>query len=302
MNRRRFACLCATFVIQCGGGWGASAAVAVDRAIEPGKKFVYKQSAGVPQELEVYYPADWKPSGPKGPGVLFFHGGGWSGGDLSQFRTACSYLASRGLVAATANYRMLPKGEALKQPAGENLRKRICVTDAKSAIRWMKQHAGELGLDPQRLIVGGGSAGGHISVLASINPGLDDPADPKGFDTSVAAYLLFNPAFSAMDSSDPEVDVLHHLTAAFPPAILFFGTKDPWKTGSEAALRKLKSLGNSTSEMWIAESQNHGFYREQPWRDLTLSAADRFLVAHGFLKGECTLAQPSDATKLIKVP
>ena len=289
-------------VIQSSNGWGASAAVAPDRAFAPGKSFVYKQSAGVQQKLEVYYPPNWKPSGPKVPGLLLFHGGGWKGGDLSQFRPACSYFASRGLVAASANYRMLTPNEIQNQPAGKLHHKRICVTDAKSAIRWMKQHAEELGVDPQRLIVGGGSAGGHIAVLASINFGLDDPADPKGFDTSVAAYLLFNPAFSAKDSSDPEVDVLPHLTPTFPPAILFFGTKDPWKTGSDAAIQKLKSFGNSASEMWIAEGQNHGFYRDQPWRDLTFATADRFLVAHALLKGDCPLALPPDGIKLIKAP
>jgi acetyl esterase/lipase len=280
----------------------APAAVAADPAAEPGKDFVYKQSAGAPQHVEVYYPPNWKPSNPKVPGVLLFHGGGWSGGDLSQFRPLCAYLASRGLVAATANYRMLPKGEGQIQPAGENPRKRVCVTDAKSAIRWMKQHADELGIDPRRLIVGGGSAGGHISVLATTNPGLDDPSDPKAFDTRVAAYLLFNPAFTAKDSSDPDVDALKHLTAAFPPAILFFGTKDTWKAGSDAALARLRELGNATAEMWIAQDQIHGFYREQPWRNLTYMEADRFLAKHGFLKGECTLAPPSAGGTLSRAP
>jgi acetyl esterase/lipase len=291
--------MCAALLTLSGFAWAASAA---DLATEPGKDYVYKQSSGAPQHLEVYFPPDWKPAGPKVPGVLLFHGGGWSGGDLSQFRPFCAYLASRGVVAVTANYRMLPKGEGKKQAAGENERKRVCVTDAKSAIRWVKQHADELGVDPQRLIVGGGSAGGHISVLATANPGLDDPADPKAFDTKVAAYLLFNPAFTAQDSSDPQVDVLKHLTAELPPAILFFGTKDSWKKGSDAALRRLKELGNTTAEMWVAEGLAHGFYRDQPWRDLTLIAADRFLVEHGFLKGACTLTPPEGEKKLIKAP
>jgi len=294
--------LCIALTALCCWVSGVSAAAASGQTAEPGKDFVYKQSAGVPQHVEVYFPPEWKPAGPKVPGVLLFHGGGWVGGDLSQFRPFCAYLASRGLVAATANYRMLPKGEVTKQADGGDLRKRVCVTEAKSAIRWMKQHADELGIDPQRLIVGGGSAGGHISVLATTNPGLDDPDDPKAYDTTVAAYLLFNPAFTAQDRRDPEVDVLKHLTTSFPPAILFFGTKDTWKSGSDAVLKRLKALGNSTAEMWIAEGQIHGFYREQPWRDLTLIAADRFLVEHGFLKGVCTLTLPADGTKLIKVP
>lgn len=269
---------------------------------EPGKKFVYKHSGGAAQELEVYFPQGWNPAGGKVPGVLLFHGGGWTGGTLDQFRHACNYLASRGLVAATANYRMLSKSERAKLSPGES-HKRACITDAKSAIRWMKQHANELGIDPQRLITGGGSAGGHISVLATTNPGLNDPADPKGFDTSVAAYLLFNPAFTAADSADPEVDVLKHLQTGFAPAILFFGTKDnSWKPGSYAALARLKALGNTTAELWLAEGQAHGFFNRPPWQDVTLAAADRFLVERGFLKGAGALASGPGGEKLVKAP
>ena len=276
-------------------------ALAADHSIEPGKKFVYKQSAGVPQELEVYYPPGWKVSGPKVSAILLFHGGSWTGGDLYALRPQCSYLASRGLVAVTANYRMLKKGEG-KRVAGTLENKRVCITDAKSAIRWMKQHADELGIDPQRLIVGGGSAGGHIAVLATTNPGLDDPKDDKNFDTSVAAYVLFNPAFSGKDSVDPEVDVLKHLTAKFPPAIMFFGTKDSWKIGADAARQQLKNLGTTTTELWTAEGKGHSFFNAQPWLNLTLAAADNFLVERGFLKGNGTLAPPASGEKLVNAP
>ncbi|MCX7006716.1 MAG: alpha/beta hydrolase [Kiritimatiellaeota bacterium] len=276
-------------------------ALAADTTTEAGKKFIYKQSAGAPQELEVYFPPNWKAGGPKVPGMLLFHGGSWRGGTLDQFRNAAHYFASRGLVAATANYRMLKKGED-KKADGKLENKRVCVTDAKSAIRWMKQHADELGIDPQRLILGGGSAGGHISVLATLNPGLNDPSDPKGFDTSVAAYVLFNPAFSPQDSADAEVDVLKQLKVPFSPAIMFFGTKDTWKPGADAALKRLKALGNTTTELWLAEGQAHGFYNKQPWQDVTLTAADKFLVEHGLLKGSGTLSPPAGGEKLVKAP
>ena len=57
--------------------------------------------------------------------------------------------------------------------------KRVCIPDVKIAIRWFKQHAIELGLDPDRIVAGGGSAaGGHISLLGTTNPGLNNPSDP----------------------------------------------------------------------------------------------------------------------------
>jgi acetyl esterase/lipase len=271
-------------------------------SVESGKKFVYKQSGGNPQELEVYFPAEWDAAKSKVPGVILFHGGAWIAGTLDQFRYACKYLASRGLVAATANYRMLTTAEAKALPAGESI-KRTCITDAKSAIRWMKQHAAELGIDPQRIVAGGGSAGGHIAVLATTNPGLNDPGDPKEFDVSVAAYLLFNPAFQPQDESDPEVFVTKHLKAGLAPAILFFGENDhTFKPGGEAMLRQLKTLGNTNCELWIAEGQGHGFFNKPPWQDVTLAQADRFLVQHGFLTGVGTLARPKNGETLIQAP
>ena len=114
----------------------------------PGKVYVYKHSAGRPRELEIYFPPNHDPqkTEAKVPGLILFHGGGWSGGSLTQFRTACQYFASRGVVAVTANYQMLSGEEAKQLRPGES-RKRVCITDAKSAIRWFKQHADELGVD-----------------------------------------------------------------------------------------------------------------------------------------------------------
>lgn len=270
------------------------------RMTPPGKSYVYKVSGGEPQQLEVYFPKHHDPATARAPALLLFHGGGWSRGSLAQFRGACAYFASRGLVAATADYRMHKKENVPGLPAGESY-KRVCVTDAKSAIRWLKQHAAEFGLDPRRVIVGGGSAGAHISVLASTNPGLDDPADPKAFDTSVAAYVLFNPAFASREP-DAEVDAFRHLKPGFAPAIALFGSDDRWKPAWDTAQQKLRAMGNTTAELWVAKGLIHGFYLEPPWRDITLVAIDRFLVKHGFLTGEPTLAPPAGGEKLELAP
>lgn len=264
----------------------------------PGKSYIYKTSAGKPREMEIYFPPNHEPAKAKVPGIILFHGGGWSGGTLDQFRAACAYFASRGLVCATAEYRMLGKGDTAKLAKGES-RKSICVTDAKSAIRWFKQHAGELGIDPARIITGGGSAGGHISALATMNPGLNDPADPKDISTDVVAYLWFNPAFSSDDDKVPEVDILRHLKADLPPAIAFFGDQDTWKKGWDVAYAKWKSLGVKNIDLQIAPGQAHSFFNKEPWRTVTLIAADRFLTKHGLLTGEPTLQAPSTGEKLI---
>ncbi len=264
----------------------------------PGKPHIYKESAGKPRQMEIYFPPNHDPATAKVPGLILFHGGGWGGGTLGQFRKACAYFASRGLVCATAEYQMLGKDEAKKLPEGET-RKRVCITDAKSAIRWFKQQAPELGIDPDRIITGGGSAGGHISVLATLNPGLNDPADPKDIDTRVVAYLLFNPAFATNDDQDPEIDVLRHLKADMAPAIVFFGDKDNWKKGWDTAHAKLNEMGNTTIDEQIATGQGHSFFNNDPWQTVTLLAADRFLIGQGLLSGEPTLSPPPAGETLV---
>jgi acetyl esterase len=256
-----------------------------------GKPYIYKTSGGKERQMEVYFPPNHDPAKAKVPGLILFHGGAWTGGTLDQFRYACAYFASRGLVCATVEYQMLAKGAA-NRPQGHS-KKRVCVTDAKSSIRWFKQHAGELGIDPDRIITGGGSAGGHISALATMNPGLNDPADVKDVNTKVVAYLWFNPAFAAGDVMDSEIDVLQHLQADLPPAIVFFGDQDHWKKGWDTAHAKWLSLGTATIDLRIAPGQGHSFFNKEPWRTVSLIEADKFLVHHGLLTGEPKLQAPA---------
>jgi len=263
-----------------------------------GKVYVYKEVDGMTREMEIFFPKDHDPSKKSVPGVIMFHGGGWGSGSRVMFSYQCNYFASRGLVAATVTYKLAKKAGPNKTKGTES-RKRVCITDAKSAIRWYKQNADELGIDPKRIIAGGGSAGGHISLLATTNPGLNDPGDPKEYDATVAAYLLFNPALSAGDAKDPQVDFLRHLKADFPPAIVFFGSEDNWmKKGWVPASEKMKSLGIKSTDLRIAEGMGHAFFNRQPWADITLIAADKFLKEHGFIEGEPTLAMPKSGEQL----
>jgi acetyl esterase len=265
-----------------------------------GKTYVYKTVNGVASELEIYFPKV-KSKEPV-PGIILFHGGGWGGGSREMFSYQCNYFASRGLVAATVTYRLATKQEK-QDMKGEKSFKRLGIPDAKSAIRWFKQHAAELGVDPRRIIAGGGSAGGHISLLATTNTGLNDPKDPPGYDTSVAAYVLFNPALSAGDARDSEIDFMQQVKAGFPPAIVFFGSNDKWmKNGWNPAEKKMKSLGISSVDVRLAKGMGHGFFNSQPWADLTLISADRFLKKHGLIKGDPTLADPKTGEKLVAQP
>lgn len=265
---------------------------------KPGEVYTYKDDDGTPRQMEIYFPEGHDPDQAKVPGIIMFHGGGWTSGSRMQFRYLCDYFASRGLVAATASYELAPKNRKGLNLEGSH--KRICIVDAKSAIRWYKQHANELGIDPNRIIAGGGSAGGHIALLATTNPGLNDSKDDTSIDTSVIAYLLFNPAVTK--EKDTEVNLLDHIDKDFPPAITFWGSDDKWLKGWNPVFAEIKSRGIESIEYWEAEGQNHAFFNKQPWLDVTLAESDRFLNRLGLIEGEPTLPAPESGEKVTKKP
>ena len=277
--------------------FGSSGAQAHRVSGPSGKVYTYKEEGEVKRELEVYFPEGHEKAKKPVPGIILFHGGNWSGGTRAAFSYQCDYFASRGLVAATVTYRLATKEEKAKMK-GAKSPKRLCIPDAKSAIRWFKQNADELGVDPDRIIAGGGSAGGHISLIATSNPGLNDPNDPEGFDASVAALVLFNPALSMGDAKDSEIDFIQHLKPGAPPTIVFFGNEDKWLKGWNPAYRKWRTLEGATIEMQMAEGEDHAFFNYQPWADLTLTATDEFLKKLGFIEGKPTLPAPEGGQRL----
>jgi len=260
--------------------------------VPPGKVFVYKTSHGRPQNMEVYFPEKQGTATHKAPGVLLFHGGSWRAGDLIQFRYACEYFAKRGLVAATANYYILSDAAAKALP-GEVSRKRVCVTDAASALRWFKQHADEFGMDSNRVVIGGGSAGGHIALLATLQRDLDDPADPKGIDTSVAGYLFFCSAFTTDGKdNDKSVDAFAQLKPGIAPSLFLFGEQDSWLPATQKLVPALRQTG-ARAELLVADKVSHMFFRNPGWYDCSLVECDRFLVSLGLLSGEPLVHKPA---------
>ena len=88
------------------------------------------------------------------PGLIFIHGGGWSGGNKESFNDFARQAAARGYVAATISYRLAPKHVFPAQ-----------IEDCKCAIRWMRAHAEELNVDPERIGAVGASAGAHLAMM-----------------------------------------------------------------------------------------------------------------------------------------
>ena len=180
---------------------------------------------GDPLKLDVFFPDGHDTSG-KAPCVVLFFGGGWSGGSTDQFYGYSKYLASRGMVAVSAQYRTRKSHQA--EP-------RQCVEDGKNAIRYLRTHAEELGIDPGRIAAGGGSAGGHVAAACAMCPKIDSDAGASA-SCIPDALILFNPVYdngpdgyghNRVTAYWQEISPFHNIRKGQPPAIVFFGSEDP---------------------------------------------------------------------------
>ena len=239
------------------------------------------------------------------PGIIFFFGGGWRGGTPRQFENHCQYFASRGMVAITADYRVLSRH---KTKAVE------CVRDAKSAIRWVRKHAAELGVHSEQIVAGGGSAGGHLAACTGVIRALDDPSEDLTISSQPNALVLFNPAvvlapvtgypsvdakkWAALEArtgiASKNISPFHHIQSVSPPTIIFHGQDD--KTVSYWTVQAFQSrqlLHGGQSILVPFPGKGHGFFNygrfdNEPFRR-SLKEADAFLESLGFISGGDTV-------------
>ncbi len=250
---------------------------------------VYKQASGDDLWIYRFDPDGHKPTEESRPAVVFFFGGGWNGGSVTQFEQHAKYLAARGMVTFVADYRV--KSRQQTDPDA-------CVADGKSAIRWVRKNAVRLGIDPQRIAAGGGSAGGHVAATTGICDELDEPEEKDSQISSKAnALLLFNPVYDngpegygheRVRQWFPAISPAHNITKDDPPTIVFFGSEDPLVPVATAKKfdADLKTVGVE-SEVWIYEGQPHGFFNESKSPESFLDTVlkmDAFLVKLGWLK------------------
>lgn len=274
----------------------------------------YKRVDGRELKLWVFEPsepaASKTPADTQRPAIVFFFGGGWKGGSPKQFEQHCRYLASRGMVAITADYRVRSRHDVLADR---------CVADAKSAVRWIRQNADRLGIDPDRIVAGGGSAGGHLAACTAVVPGLDEPQEPSEISSKPNALALFNPALVLAPIDGVEFDTsklaelrkrvgvpprrispIHHVTGDLPPTIIFHGEADT--TVPLATVRRYTEVATDAGnrcELVTYPDAAHGFFNfgrgGQPGEHfrLTLHRLDQFLQSLGYLEGDATITVPS---------
>ena len=221
------------------------------------------------------------------PAMVFFFGGGWNGGTTGQFAPHAKYFASRGMVCFRADYRV--KSRQGTSPF-ESLK------DAKSAIRYIRAHARELGVDPDKIVASGGSAGGHLAVATAVIQGFNEIGEDLSVSCIPNALVLFNPVFDngpggygydRIGEAYKEFSPLHNISEGMPPAVVFLGTEDPLIPVETAEyFRTVMEKVGSRCDLYLYEGEGHGFfnYRNYEIYQDTRDKADEFLISTGFLQ------------------
>lgn len=247
---------------------------------------IYKKIDTTELKIWIHYPEKVKK---RHAAIIFFHGGGWNNGTAEQFLPQSEYLASQGMVAIRASYR-------LKNVHGTSPKE--ALEDAKSAIRFLRRHAKELHILPNKIAAGGGSAGGHLAAAAFTSININDPKDAMDVSAKPNSLVLFNPVidngpegygYERIKTWFPDISPMHGITKKFPPTVLFLGTKDaliPVSTG-EIFRDKIKKAGGHCT-LFLYEGAGHGFFGwkdgKNPLYDETLKQTEIFLRQHRYLK------------------
>jgi len=269
------------------------------------KKVVYKTIGEVKLHLHVFRSKDKKSNM---PAIVFFFGGGWNHGTPGQFEQQCRYLASRGMVAMTAEYRIRNM---------HGTRAKACVEDGKSAVRWIRSNAKKLGVNPNQIAAAGGSAGGHVAACTGVIKGFEVKGEDLKISSVPNAMVLYNPPCvlaavpekknylsaqamagmaARMGVAPEQLSPWHNVSKGHPPTLVLHGEADslvPFWT-SKVFVEKMKKAGN-LAELAAYPNQKHGFFNygrgNAKMFSATMKRTDEFLAKLGWLKGKPTIGR-----------
>ena len=267
----------------------------------------YKTIGDVKLKIYIYEPKGHKAGGRR-PGIVFFFGGSWIGGTPKQFQEHCQYLVSKGMVAMTADYRVAKR---------HGTKPFHCVRDGKSAVRWVRQNARRLGVDPNRIVSGGGSAGGHVAACTGILPKHDEPGEDDNVSSVPNALVLYNPVISTaladgvtpyggdtnetlmkrLGLKDPAtLSPYHNIRKGLPPTLVLHGKADttvPYST-AEAYVKEATKTG-LRAELNGYDDMPHGFFNLGRYDNkmflATVTRMHEFLGSLGYVKGRPTVEE-----------
>lgn len=229
------------------------------------EKRIYKEIAGHALAVDIFRP-EGAPAAAR-PAIAFFHGGGWVFGQPAEFHAACRRYAALGFVTFSFQYRLSINADGTYPHPDITLVE--CVKDARSAIRWLRSHAATLGIDPDRIVVAGQSAGGQLAWSTVLCEAINETGDDLTVSPRANALLLYSSNYNTieawadliMDRRRAEIWTIspyHNLKAGLPPALAFHGRKDsmvPYFIAQTFATRT-QALGNPF-ELVTLEGRDH---------------------------------------------
>ena len=271
-----------------------NAAASDGAEFKPDRHEVYKKVGTVELKLHIFEPQSHQPTD-QATAVVFFFGGGWAGGTPKQFYQQARFLADHGIVGISAEYRVKSRHKASPFE---------CVADGKSAIRWVRQHSQVLGINPERIVASGGSAGGHVAACAGVIEGYDEEDEDLSVSSIPNAMILFNPVLDTTakgfglkrvgESRQTDISPCHHVHAGIVPTLLFHGTADktvPFEN-AERFTRLMQEAGNSC-QLISFPGKGHGVFNGAYFRpknknallfSQTMDKSLEFLTALGYLE------------------
>lgn len=249
------------------------------------KDLVYGTGGG--RELKLTLVSPRRGKGPF-PAVVFAHGGGWRAGSPYHFSRQAKILADNGYIGACIEYRL--SGEA-RFPAA--------IEDVKCAVRWLRAHAGQYRVNGEKIGVSGGSAGGHLALLAGTSAGvkeLEGEGGWNGYSSRVQLVAAFNPACRlAGRTLGPIIQFLgvpyrenpllyrraepaSYIDSSDPPMLLLHATGDKTIPYAESVefVSLLRAAGVN-AELYTEEGPGHGWFNDEPYFTPTTRALVRFL-------------------------
>ena len=225
------------------------------------------------------------------PVIVFFHGGFWDSPTPTQFVPHCLHFASRGAVAVAAETRTAAKHGTGPLEA---------IEDARDLIRWLRSNADTFNLDPNKITLGGAAGGAYLALLA-IMPKAKSLPPVDGFDCHPQALILFSTLINTAAKGPaherfPDAKTAKRLSPTqlirrkLPPMLFFHGKSDRITPFEEVDKfrRRMRWRGNAC-ELVHFERADHSFFNFNVSNknfELTIGAADRFLVDRGLLPPE----------------
>jgi acetyl esterase/lipase len=204
-----------------------------DRILQESR--TYKQVMGLDLGVDVFYTSAALER-KLNPAIAFFHGGGWAYGDPSEFHTACRRYAAKGFVTFSFSYRLCANRDGtVPHPQITPVES---VKDARSALRWVKEMAGQWNIDPEKVVAAGQSAGGQLALSTALLDQINESTDNPYIDPTPCALLLYASNVNTMEAWVDRllgerreeiwsISPYHNLKPGMPPAIEFHGTADP---------------------------------------------------------------------------